>query len=172
MTADSFMLYKLIILYFLYAAKQDISNAIISDFILQNRYTDYFSIQETLSSLKEDGLINAYQTISTAYYSLTDDGRETVQLFLQKLPADTVRQIDGYLKEHRIQIARDLAVRTDYTRTANGEYKTTCTVSEHGSHLFTVILNVPTEETAVKICRNFKENSDAAYSSLLNTLNR
>ncbi len=172
MTTSAVVLYKMIILYFLHAAKQDISNAILSDFILRNRYTDYFSIQETLASLREDRLILADQTKSTAYYSLTDKGEEVLQLLLHKLPADTMQQIDSYLKDHRIQIARDLAVRTDYTRTESGEYKATCTATEHGRHLFTVILNVPTEEDATKICQNFREHSDDAYASLLNILNR
>ena len=54
MTPESRKLYKLIILYFLSLTKQPMSNAIISDFILTNNYTDYFSIQETLTNLLED----------------------------------------------------------------------------------------------------------------------
>ena len=48
MTSESIKLYKLIILYFLNRTKNEITNAILSDFILEYGYTDYFSIQETL----------------------------------------------------------------------------------------------------------------------------
>ena len=57
MTSESLKLYKLIILYFLSKTKQPISNAIISDFILDKGYTDYFSIQQTLASLTDDKMI-------------------------------------------------------------------------------------------------------------------
>lgn len=46
MTSESIKLYKLIILYFLNRTKHEITNAILSDFILEYGYTDYFSIRK------------------------------------------------------------------------------------------------------------------------------
>ena len=66
MTSESLKLYKLIILYFLSKTKQPMPNSIISDFILANGYTDYFSIQQTLANLTEDKMINAEQTHSAS----------------------------------------------------------------------------------------------------------
>ena len=40
MTSDTLKLYKLIILYFLSKADQEITNAILSDFILEKGYTE------------------------------------------------------------------------------------------------------------------------------------
>ena len=45
MAQDAFTLYKLIILYMLERAKLPLTNAQISDFILENDYTNYFNIQ-------------------------------------------------------------------------------------------------------------------------------
>ena len=76
MTPESRKLYKLIILYFLSLTKQPMSNAIISDFILTNNYTDYFSIQETLTNLLEDDMIESEQTHATSYYKIKPAGQE------------------------------------------------------------------------------------------------
>lgn len=76
MTPESRKLYKLIILYFLSLTKQPMSNAIISDFILTNNYTDYFSIQETLTNLLEDDMIESEQTHATSYYKISLPARK------------------------------------------------------------------------------------------------
>ena len=86
MTPESRKLYKLIILYFLSLTKQPMSNAIISDFILTNNYTDYFSIQETLTNLLEDDMIESEQTHATSYYKIKPAGQEILTFFGKQLP--------------------------------------------------------------------------------------
>lgn len=170
MTSESIKLYKLIILYFLNRTKHEITNAILSDFILEYGYTDYFSIQETLKTLTKDGLILASQTHASSYYTITDKGKETLNFFYSKLPRDTMQQIDGYLAKHKIQIVEDTSIRTDYTSTDSDEYLARCSVIERGCTIFEVALNVMTEEDAIDVCRRFKEKSDTIYSFLYKEL--
>ncbi|MDE7266614.1 MAG: DUF4364 family protein [Lachnospiraceae bacterium] len=170
MTSESVKLYKLIILYFLNRTKYEITNAILSDFILEYRYTDYFSIQETLKTLTNDELICASQTHTASYYTITEKGRETLNFFISKLPKDTMQQIDDYLAKHKIQIVADTSIRTDYTKTEFDEYLACCSVMERGSTIFEVSLNVLTEEEAINVCRRFKAKSDTIYSFLYKEL--
>lgn len=86
MTPESRKLYKLIILYFLSLTKQPMSNAIISDFILTNNYTDYFSIQETLTNLLEDDMIESEQTHATSYYKIKPAGPGNTYFLWQTAP--------------------------------------------------------------------------------------
>lgn len=170
MTSESIKLYKLIILYFLSRTKHDITNAILSDFILEHGYTDYFSIQETLTALTEDNMIHANQTHTTSYYTITDRGLETLNFFCSQLPKDTIQQIDDYLSENKIQIAEDTSIRTDYTRISPDEYLARCTVVERGNTMVEVALNVPSEEAAIDACNRFKKKSDEIYGYLFKTL--
>lgn len=170
MTSESIKLYKLIILYFLNRTKNEITNAILSDFILEYGYTDYFSIQETLKTLTKDELICATRTRTASYYTITEKGRETLEFFCFKLPKDTMQQIDDYLAKHKIQITEDTSIRTDYSKTNFDEYLARCTVVEHGCTVFEVALNVLTEEEAIDVCRRFKEKSDTIYSFLYKEL--
>lgn len=170
MTSESIKLYKLIILYFLSKSKQDITNAILSDFILEYGYTDYFSIQETLTTLTEDEMIEVNQTHAATYYSITEKGLETLNFFCSKLPKDTMQQIDDYLAKNKIQIVENTSIRTDYTKISSDEYLARCTVIERGNIMLEVALNVPSEEEALDACKRFKNKSDIIYSFLFKEL--
>lgn len=170
MTSESLKLYKLIILYFLSKTNQDITNAILSDFILEHGYTDYFSIQETLVALTEDNMIKAHQTHTTSYYTITDKGHETLNYFVSQLPSDTIQEIEAYLAKNRIQIVDDTSIRSDYTKISSTEYLARCTVVERGSTIVEVAINVPSEEDAIDACKRFKENSEEIYSFLFRTM--
>ncbi len=170
MQPEVIKLYKLIILYFLKRTGQETSNAILSDFILEYHYTDYFTIQQTLHTLTDDQMISLRQTRQTAFYQITEKGAEILDDFGSQLPADTKRQIDGYLQANRIPIQRAVSVGTDYTMLRSGEYLVTGTLRERGSILLSVSLNVPAEQDAVQACRQFKERQEEVYQSLLRLL--
>lgn len=170
MTSETIKLYKLIILYFLNRSKQDITNAILSDFILEYGYTDYFSIQETLAALTEDKMITVEQTQTSSYYSITEKGQEILNFFCFQLPKDTIQQIDGYMKEHKIQMVESTFVRTDYKKISPDEYLVRCKVMERGSILFETALSVSTEKEAMNVCGRFRKKSDIIYSLLLKEL--
>lgn len=170
MKPEVIKLYKLIILYFLKKTGQETSNAILSDFILENRYTDYFTIQQTLHSLTEDQLISVRQTRQSAFYQITKKGVEILDDFGSQLPVDTRCQIEDYLRENKISIQQAVSVNTDYTKLRSREYLATGTLMERGNVLLSVSLNVPTEQEAVRICEQFRERQEEVYQSLLQIL--
>ena len=53
----SFKLYKLIVLYMLNKVDFPLTNAQISEFILDEGYTTYFKLQQAISELIESGFI-------------------------------------------------------------------------------------------------------------------
>lgn len=170
MTSESLKLYKLIILYFLSQTNQPMPNAIISDFILTNGYTDYFSIQHTLTSLTEDKMIEAEQTHSTSYYTITSSGLETLGFFCNQLPDDTKIQIDDYLHKNKVSIVKRTTMHTDFTQIKPNEYLAKVSIIERGSIILELSLNVTTEDEAIQVCKRFKEKSEAIYSYLLKEL--
>ncbi len=170
MTPESLQLYKLIILYFLNQSDQPMPNAILSDFILESGYTDYLSIQQTLSELTEDGMILVEQTHKKSYYTIADIGKETLRFFGNELPTDTCRQIDEYLEKNRLAIVDNTSIKTDYSQIHSNEYLATGCIYERGSKILEVTLNVTSEEEAVDVCRRFKSKNEEVYSQLLSLL--
>ena len=170
MIADSLRLYKLIILYFLYRSRQEITNAILSDFILKHGYTDYLSIQETLSSLSDDHMITPHRTHTATYYTITENGMEALEFFNSRLPYETKMQIEQYLKEQNVQIIHDTSIRTDYEKNGSGDYMMTGRVMERNQTIFEIRLNLPTEEMAQKACKSFKQKETDIYTFLWKNL--
>ncbi len=170
MTSESLKLYKLIILYFLSRTRQPMPNAIISDFILVNGYTDYFSIQQTLANLTEDHMIEAEQTHSASYYVITPSGQETLGFFGNQLPDDTKSQIDNYLSENKVNIVQNTTIHTDFTQIKPGEYLAKVSIVERGSVILELALNLPTEDEAIQACKRFKERNESIYAYLLKSL--
>ncbi len=170
MTPETLQLYKLIILYLLNQAGQSVPNAILSDFILENGYTDYFSIQQALSELTEDAMILADQTHEKSYYTIAEIGKETLRFFGNQLPSDTCRQIDEYLEQNRMAIVESASIKTNYTRIRHNEYLATGCIYERGSKLLEISLNVTSEKEALEVCRRFKENNEDIYAQILTSL--
>ena len=59
MLEDTLTLYKLIVLYILSRITFPITNAQVSDFILQKEYTDYLTLQQVISELTEARLVSS-----------------------------------------------------------------------------------------------------------------
>ena len=77
----SFKLYKLIVLYMLSKVDFPLTNAQISEFILDEGYTTYFKLQQAISELIESGFIREESTHSRTFYHLTEEGAETIHFF-------------------------------------------------------------------------------------------
>lgn len=163
-------IYKLTILYMLDSVDFSLSNAIISDFILKEGFTDYFNIQTALSELETDGLIQSSTTYKTTYYSITDDGRETLNCFHYEISQAIKDDVKSYLKEHFNEIVETLSIVSDYSKDSNSTYIVECNILERGTFLASIRLSVSSETQAQNVCRNFKDNSSDIYTYLIKTL--
>ena len=82
--AETFTLYKLIILYMLNKVDFPLTTSQISEFVLDRGYTSYFKLQEALSELASSELIRTETTHNRTLYHLTENGAETIPLFQQQ----------------------------------------------------------------------------------------
>ena len=61
------------------------TNTQISNFFLEQDYTDYFRVQQVISDLVDAELIRAESTHSNTQYYITAAGRETLGFFKDKI---------------------------------------------------------------------------------------
>ena len=78
MSTDATTLYKLMVLYMLDKVNFPLSNSQIADFMLDRQYTNYFTLQEVLSSLASDGFVQILTYRSSTQYKLTKEGIDTI----------------------------------------------------------------------------------------------
>lgn len=163
-------LYKLIILYMLNRVSFPLSNAQLSEFILDREYTDYFTLQQALFELTDSSLIRQEKRHNTTLCHITEEGRTTLTYFENKISSAIREDIDTFLSEHKYKLRNEHSTPADYYRTPAGEYAARCRVLERDSTLVDLTLTVPTEEQAKAICGHWRDKSKEIYATLIQSL--
>lgn len=170
MTSESITIYKLIILYTLSRVDSPLPQGIISDYIINQGYTNYFNVQDAFGELLQAGLIQENTTYHLSYYELTQTGLETLNLFGGQLSSKIREEINNYLKTNQYDIINETALVSDYHLTTDDSYLATCSIREKNHEIFSLALEVPTEEDAVKICNNWETQSTILYQAAIKHL--
>lgn len=167
---ETFTLYKLIILYMLNKVDFPLTTSQISEFILEQGYTTYFRLQETLAELVDSDLVTVENTHNRTLYRLTENGENTIAFFRNKISAEIQADIDRFLSEKEYALKEEVSVKTDYYLTTNHEYEVRCQIIENGSSLIDLKLVVPTETEAETIANNWTRKNQEIYTSLITEL--
>lgn len=170
MNTDSTTLYKLMILYMLSKVNFPLSNTQLSSFMLDKQYTDYFTFQETINSLVEDGFIRGYTHQSSTHYTLTKEGEDTIAFFYTKISTAIRDDIETYLFDNKYELKNEAGTVTDCYKLSNGNYIAHCQLKEGDTTLIELNLNVPVEEQAEIICARWRENSQEVYDYIVRKL--
>ena len=168
--AETYTLYKLIVLYMLDKVDFPLTTSQISEFILDKGYTSYFKLQETLSEMTSSHLLDVETTHNRTLYHLTENGEETIHFFHSKLSPAIQKDIDDFLKEKQYDLKEESAVKADYYLNTNHEYEVRCQIVENGFSLIDLKLTVPTEKEAETIAGRWTAQSQEIYSLLLTKL--
>ena len=167
MQSDTFMLYKLMILYILSRVDFPLTNAQLTAFILEKEYTNYFNIQRAISELIDDEFISAKTMRNSSLYRITESGSETLKFFDNLISSGIKEDIEEYLSQNKYKLKEEVSTPADYIQLKKGEFSVRLSVIERGSHIIDLTLSVPTEEEASAICNNWIEKSSDVYSYLM-----
>lgn len=163
-------LYKLIILYMLTKVNFPLTSGQISNFILEQGYTTYFTLQQALSELSDSSLVHTESLRNTTQYVITEEGVKTLDFFKSKISKAIQKDIDAYLKDHKLELRNEVSVLSDYYKTTEGEYAVHCVVKEKEADLIDLTLTVPLKEQAVSICNHWNDRCQEVYAYLMKTL--
>ncbi|MEG1742503.1 MAG: DUF4364 family protein [Acetivibrio sp.] len=163
-------LYKLILLFILDKVDFPLTNAQVSNFILEKGYTNYFNIQQALKELDSSELIKGETIRNSSYFVITPAGRETLTFFNKEIGDAIKTEILDYLNENKYKLREEVSTLSEYYEEKKGEYMAHCYVQECGSKIVEVSLNVSSEEEAVSICNHWKEKSQQIYAYLMQEL--
>lgn len=170
MHSDTFMLYKLMILYILDRVNYPLTNAQLTNFILEKEYTNYFNIQKAISELIDDELISFVTIRNSTLYQITDSGNETLLFFDNMISSGIKEDIDTYLAENKYELQNEVSSPADFYQVKKGEYSAHLAVKERGASIIDLTLMVTTEEEAAKLCSNWRDKSSEIYTYLMSLL--
>lgn len=168
--AESFKLYKLIVLYMLDKVDFPLTNSQVSEFILDEGYTTYFKLQQAISELTQSGFIREESTHSRTFLHLTEEGEETIHYFKGDISPAIQKDINDFLKDKKYDLKNEVSVKTDYYRTPAGEYAVQCQVLEQNAPLIDLTLTVPSEEEAQTISGNWAKKNQELYALIMEHL--
>ena len=170
MTQDPLTLYKLIVLYMLNKVKFKLTYAQISEFSLEKEYTNFLTLQEVISDLQDTELIKADTTMNRTYFSITDEGRNTLSYFGNRIGEAIIADIDAFLAEKHLELKNEASITSTYYKATTGEFEAQLIAREKDVELVNIKLSVPTEDMAASICDSWQKKNQSIYKYLMQEL--
>lgn len=170
MTQEPLTLYKLIILYMLDQVDFPLTTAHINDFILEQGYTNYITLQQALSELTEAGLVNTQTIRNRTRLTNTKEGTETLHFFGNRI-SDAIRDdIAAFFEKNEIALRNEVNVNADYYKSTSGEYEVRMVARDKDALLLDLTLSVPDKAMAQQICDNWDKKNQEIYQYLMEQL--
>ncbi|MBR5047599.1 MAG: DUF4364 family protein [Eubacterium sp.] len=167
---QSLTLYKLMILYMLDNLEFPMTTSQLSEFFVNKGYTSYFHLQQAINELHDAGFIRGELVRNTTNYYLTASGRETLDMFLGKIPKPIRADILDYFSLKKYQLRKEVDITAEYYPLKNGEYMVKTQIKEKGITLMELHLNVVSKEQAIEVCDKWSGRCDSVYSKIIEQL--
>ncbi len=170
MTQEPLTLYKLIILYMLEQVDFPLTTSHVTEFILEQGYTNYITLQQALSELTETGLVSTQTVRNRTRLTNTKDGSETLSFFGNRI-SDAIREdIAAYFVQNEITLRSEINITADYYKSTSGEYEVRMVARDKETLLVDLTLSVPDETMAQRMCDNWERNNQQIYQYLMEKL--
>lgn len=170
MTQDPLTFYKLIILYMLNRVNFPLTKAQIGDFILEREYTNFLTLQQAFAELIDAELVVAKSNRNRTHLAITDEGRETLSFFENRINGSIKEEIDNFFIANELEMRNEVSILADYYKSVSGEYETHLVAKEKDVTMVEITLSVPDEDTASAICANWQKKNLDIYQYLTRQL--
>lgn len=161
---------KLILLYIIDKIDTPINNLQITKVILENRFMNYFLLQQFLNELCESNLLSNNQNEGKNHYTITPTGRQTLSYFVNLIPPGIRVRIDETFADLKKKIKNETYITADFTPENENEFIVSCKVCEDDFFLIDLKVLVGTRSDARAICDNWKNHSQEIYSEIIGSL--
>lgn len=147
-----------------------LTTAQVSDFILDKEYTNFLTLQQVLNELTDARMISTRSIRNRTHLGITEDGKETLEFFRNRISDAIKNDIDTYFREHEITLRNEVSVLGDYYKSTSGEYEAHLVAKDRGIRLVDITLSVPSEKMAAAICDNWQIKNQEIYMYLTKEL--
>lgn len=170
MSQEPLTLYKLIVLYMLDRVTFPMTKAQVGDFILEKEYTNFLTLQQAIGELIDANLITAKSIRNRTHLAITDEGKETLTYFSNRIGDSIKEDIDAFFAANEIEMRNEVSIQADYYKSTTGEYEAHLLATEKGISLADIKLSVPDADTAAAICDNWQKKNQEIYQYLVSQL--
>ncbi|MDD4508094.1 MAG: DUF4364 family protein [Eubacteriaceae bacterium] len=162
---------KLIILYVLNKIKTGLTREQLAYIIIQNLQISYFDIQMYVDTLIKENLVKE-QAIDPQpdHLIISPEGSQMVSHLLHKIPDYIQEILDAFIKNNKNAITNETITDATYEKNGPDDFQVQLTLTENNIKLMQISINSPTQDQAVAICENWKQNTQKIYASIMKDL--
>lgn len=147
-----------------------LTNSQVSEFILDKEYTNFLTLQEVISELTDTELIKTETMMNRTFLSITDEGKNTLSYFGNRISDAIKADIDQYMLDKHLELKNEASITANYYKSTSGEFEASLSAKEKDVELVHINLSVPTEEMAAAICDNWQKKNQKIYQFLMQEL--
>ncbi|MCR5388838.1 MAG: DUF4364 family protein [Lachnospiraceae bacterium] len=162
--------YKLIILQLLESSTVPLTNTQFTSFFMDTNYGGYFVMQEAISDLSDDGLINPESQSNDTRYTITPSGKAVLLNLAELLNSGIKSDIENYLNQNNIEIIHKAERTADYRPADGGGFTVDMRVYDGLKSKLEIKLSVASEAIAKVLCENWERQSENVYDSIIEIL--
>jgi predicted transcriptional regulator len=163
---------KLILLYIIEKLNVPVSNLQITKLILENKFMNYFLLQQFLNELFESKFLLLEMVDGKTLYKITQAGRNTLEYFSNLIPSGIKARMDNTFTDIRKNIRNETLITADFTPESENKFIASCKVGEDNFSLMEINVTVGTKIDARTVCENWKKYSQAIYSEIIDILTK
>jgi hypothetical protein len=168
--AENILENKLILLYAFNQCKAPLTKGQISQIIIENIQISYFDIQFLIDSLLEDGYLSSTPHRDDHVYAISETGRQTLSLFIDRIPAYLREMLDLFIRQNRDHVLKDVRSQASYLLRGDGDFAVSLRLVENDVELMELTVHVPNKAQAKYICNNWESRSTKIYSDIIQAL--
>ncbi|MCX7773344.1 MAG: DUF4364 family protein [Clostridia bacterium] len=161
---------KVLLLYFLNRVKIPVSNMQLTRIMLENRYMNYFLLQQSVHEMIQDKLINSETRDNIDYYTMSAEGERMMSMFLDLVPVGVRVRLDENIDIIRSVMRLETSIIAEYTLENENEYEVKCRIIEDFKPLIDIRLSVGSRDDARSICNNWKAHAKEIYPEVIGVL--
>jgi hypothetical protein len=163
---------KLIVLYVFDQMESALSERTIVEMCTTvNTWLNYMDCMELLPRLVDDGFIcRADSSEEEPLYTITKDGRESLNNFYINIPKSMRDEISAFVKKNSGKLRNRQECKSDYYQNVDGTYTVFVKILAPVQPMLELKFVVPDKKTAQHIYKNWESKASDLYSAIYDTL--
>ena len=136
-----------------------------------NTWLNYMDCVELLPRLLDDGFICRISSHDDEpLYTITSDGRESLNSFYINIPKSVREEIASYIKKNSGKLRNRQECKSDYYQNVDGTYTVYLKILAPVQPMLELKFVVPDKKSAQNIYKNWESKASELYSAIYDTL--
>ena len=135
-----------------------------------NNWLNYMDCVELIPKLLDDGFICRIPSAEDALYTITSDGRESLNSFYINIPKSIRDEISVFVKKNSGKLRNRQECKADYYQNVDGTYTVFLKILAPVQPMLELKFVIPDKKTAQNIYKNWESKASDLYSAIYETL--